>query len=120
MAVHNTDGDGRAEHFALPDAPLSVLTETSPAGVRILAVGEVDIASVGELEAAVQAAQDGAAATIVLDMSAVTFLDSMGIRALFEVATQSRQNGNRLSLIASPEVDRVIDLCGLREHLPLV
>jgi anti-sigma B factor antagonist len=96
-----------------------VMTETAPGGLRVMVRGEVDIASVGAVVAELRAAEAGDAASIVLDLSGVSFLDSMGISAVVRGALRSRADGDRLRVVTSPAVDRVIDLCGLHGRLPL-
>lgn len=97
----------------------AVTTEAAAAGgVRVRVRGEVDIASVGALVSELHAAEAGDATSIVLDLSAVSFLDSTGLSAIVRSALRSRADGDRLRLVTSPAVDRVIDLCGLRGRLP--
>ena len=98
---------------------LRVVTEASPQALRVLAEGEVDIASVDELTAALLAAEQTDVPQIVLDLSGVTFLDSAGVLMLLQANTRSRAKGERLRVLTSPAVDRVIDLCQLRDKLPL-
>lgn len=101
------------------DLLLSVVTESSPEGVRVVARGEVDLATVGYLTDAVLAAEDSDAANIVLDLSGVTFIDSTGLRHLLEAEARSRTNGKRLSVTPSPAVETLIDLSGTRHELTL-
>ena len=96
-----------------------VMTETAADGLRVLVRGEVDIDTVGAMVMELRAAEAGDATSIVLDLSGVSFLDSIGVSAIVRGALRSRANGDRLRVVTSPAVDRVIDLCGLRERLPL-
>ena len=98
---------------------LPVMTETAAGGLRVTVRGEVDIDSVGAMISELQAAEAGDATSIVLDLSGVSFLDSMGVSAIVRGALRSRAHGDRLSVVTSPAVDRVIDLCGLRGRIPL-
>ena len=98
--------------------PLSITTDASADAWRVVAAGELDIAGVPGLEAAIAAAHDAGARQIVLDLSQVTFVDSSGIRVLVDAAARDHGDG-RLTIVSSPAVDRVIELSGLREHLPL-
>jgi len=57
----------------------------------------------------------------VIDLSGLTFLDSVGIRLLVEADARSRSNGSRLQLIpGGDQVHRILQLCGLEESLPFV
>ncbi len=100
-------------------SPLRVQTESRPGSLRLLVHGEIDIATVGDLVAGLEVAEASDARSIVLDLSQVSFLDSTGLSALVRGALRSSENGNRLSVVSSPAVDRVVDLCGLRDRLPL-
>jgi len=98
---------------------LEVVTEPSPDGVRVLARGELDLHTAGEVTAALAKAEAGDPGAVVLDLSGVTFIDSTGLRLIVAASVRSSQNGARMSIVPSPAVDRVIDLCGIRGQLPL-
>ncbi len=79
--------------------------------------GEIDVASAPELENAlgIVPAESG---TVVVDLSAVTFMDSTGLGVL--VAAWNRYNSQepvgRLALVVStPEVERLLEVTGLAE-----
>ena len=97
-----------------------VMTEAAPGGLRVRVRGEVDIDTVGAMITELQAAEAGDATSIVLDLSGVSFLDSTGVSAIVRGALRSRAQGDRLRVVTSPAVDRVLDLCGLRGRLPIV
>jgi anti-sigma B factor antagonist len=83
--------------------------------------GELDLASVHKLISALALAERSAASRIVLDLTAVDFIDARGLRALVQAANRSRVDGDRLRIRKSPGVvTRVIDLTSLGERLPLV
>lgn len=85
---------------------------------RLAPVGELDIATVPLLEAAFDDVERGDAAMIVLDLSGITFIDSTGIQLLLRM--NERCNGAaRLEILASPAVERLLDITGLRDQLPL-
>ncbi len=86
---------------------------------RVVAEGEIDLDAAPELRAALGVAERGAAPAVVLDLSQVTFIDSSGIGVLVEAAQRADADGHRLSIIAGPAVDRVIEIAGLRDRLPL-
>jgi anti-sigma B factor antagonist len=99
------------------------LTESFPianervGGVHRLAPsGELDIATVPLLEAAFDAADAGEPERLTVDLSAITFIDSTGIQLLLRM---NERAGNRLELVSSPAVDRLLDLTGLRDQLPI-
>ena len=98
--------------------PFTVTTVAGIDACRVQVAGEVDIETVPQLQ---QALEDAAAsASVVLDLTAVTFIDSSGVRVLVEFAQRNEDGPERFSIVSSPPVDRVIDVTGLRDRLPLV
>jgi anti-anti-sigma factor len=95
-----------------------ITTESNPAGHRIAPAGELDIATVPLLEAAFEAVAATAVARIVLDLSEITFIDSTGIQLLLKFS--ERCNGaERLEIVPSVSIERLLDITGLRDQLPL-
>jgi anti-anti-sigma factor len=83
----------------------------------LVVAGELDIAGARTLVDAVRAAAGAAVsgATIVLDLSALTFMDLMGLRALREAGEGVVRDGRRLvarGLGGAPA--RLLDLLGER------
>jgi anti-sigma B factor antagonist len=87
-----------------------------PGEPRVVIVrGEVDLATAPELEACVQEAFAGASA-VVLDLEALTFIDSSGLRVLVALSNGARAGGARLHLRNVPRhAQRVLDLTGLAD-----
>ena len=89
------------------------ITRSSRAGVTVLRLeGELDLASAPELSSAVQQACTGAAQPVVLDMAAVGFFDSTGVRTLLEA--QHLAGCDLVLMAPSTAVTRVLDLTRLR------
>jgi anti-sigma B factor antagonist len=98
---------------------LEVSTEPSPDGMRVLARGELDMHTAGDITDALATVEAEHPAAVVLDLSGITFIDSTGLRVIVAASVDSSRNGRHLSILPSPAVDRVIDLCDVREQLPL-
>jgi anti-anti-sigma factor len=82
---------------------------------------EVDIAAVRVLKAAVQDAfSETGCETLVVDLSAVSFIETTAIGVLFRAYRQSARDRTRLVVIPSvaPAVQRTIALCNLGGLLP--
>ena len=93
------------------------LTVTSDAsGTTIRVRGECDIATAAQVGEALSAAAGQPGDRIMLDLSDVTFMDSSGLAVLVEHARLSMQDGDRLRLTMSPDVESLLDLSGLRAH----
>ena len=100
--------------------PLSITSEQSGGTRRVAAVGELDIATVDSLRHALFDIDDGAQ-TIVLDLSGLSFIDSTGLRLLLDLNERYGGDADRLRVIAgSPAVERLLDIVGLRDQLPLI
>jgi len=97
--------------------PLVVQIDQASSVLRLVVSGELDIATVPDLEAAFDQALASDPQSIEVDLSQVTFIDSTGIRLLLLI---SERGDGRVGLIAGAQVDRVIEITGMRSRLPLV
>jgi anti-anti-sigma factor len=83
--------------------------------VAVVAVGELDLASVDELERAVAELRLAGFASIVLDLHQVEFIDSTGLRMLITLRNEAERNGSSLSVVAPPPTTgRIFDITGTR------
>lgn len=81
--------------------------------------GELDLATAGELAAALSAAL--AAGDVVLDLSAVSFMDSAGVRSLNSALRETAEQGRRLTVRPDmqPIVSQVLELTGMMQLLQI-
>ncbi len=101
--------------------PLSISSERQGDTFRVAPEGELDIATAGRLERELAAVAASDAATIVLDLSGLTFIDSTGLRVVLDFNDRCGGENGRLRVIAgTPAVDRLLDIVGLRDRLPLI
>jgi len=103
---------GLTESFA-------IASERNAQAHRLAPSGELDIATVPLLESAFDAVEQGDASKIVIDLSGITFIDSTGIQLLLRMNERCNGSG-RLEIVASQPVERLLDITGLRDELPLV
>ena len=100
---------------------LSIVSERRESSHYVAPSGELDIATVDVLERALLEAEQTDAEMIVLDLSGLTFIDSTGLRLVLDVNERCGGTADRLRVIAgSPAVERLLDIVGLRERLPLI
>lgn len=100
---------------------LSLRSERRGDSYHVAPAGELDIATAEMLEHALRAAQESDAQTIVLDLSGLSFMDSTGLRVLLDFNERCGGETGRLRVIAgAPAVERLLDIVGLRERLPLI
>jgi anti-anti-sigma factor len=87
--------------------------------VTIALGGELDIATLAELEAAVPAMAPGE--LLVLDLRDLLFLDSSSIHVLMRLDVASRAEGWTLVAVrARPDVQRVLDICHVSDRIRTV
>jgi anti-sigma B factor antagonist len=96
---------------------LDVITEADESRTLLRATGSIDIASRERLGAAVRAALAADTTALVIDLSAVTFIDSTGIGTLVDAASQSADAGATFRIEApSRPVARILEVSGLADH----
>jgi anti-sigma B factor antagonist len=90
---------------------------------RLLQVsGELDVATVGQLRAAVQSAFAQHPPTLLVDLTDTRFIDSTGCRELVRCAKAGEADGVAVEVVAPPvnwRVRRVIDLVQLSALVPV-
>ena len=74
--------------------------------------GDLDFGAAPQLEATLQVAQLNAS-KVVLDLRALSFIDSGGARVIANAAARARPDGRRLMVVrGSREVERLLTLTG--------
>jgi anti-sigma B factor antagonist len=101
---------------------LDVVSRTTGDTVVVSVSGEVDYTGIGSLAGALADGQS-AAAVVVLDLSGVEFIDSMGIGVMLEAHRRAQTQGTQFRVVPGSAVERVITAAGLdgrlvMEHLP--
>jgi anti-sigma B factor antagonist len=83
--------------------------------------GELDLASAVKLEDELKHLEASSPAVIVLDLQALSFMDSSGLRAVLAADSRAREDGRRLVLVRGDErVQRVLRITRLDERLEIV
>ena len=89
--------------------------------VRVIPVGELDLATRAVLEPAIDELLRSGVDRLILDLRRLSFLDSSGLRLVLEIHSAARGGGFELQLIpAGPQVQRIFELTGTRDALPFV
>jgi anti-anti-sigma factor len=97
-----------------------VATEIGAATARVALSGRLDIAG-AEVIALPMATLAGAKQNLIIDMSGVTFIASIGIRHLVSAAkTVARRSGRLVLLSPNTAVVEVLTSSGLSNLLPIV
>jgi anti-anti-sigma factor len=99
------------------------ITQTEDgAGVTLAIEGELDMRSSGQLAGRVAEVIENGASELTLDLRALGFMDSSGLRQLIEFYDRSREEGWRLKLLM-PEQEAaalVLRATGADKALPFV
>lgn len=83
--------------------------------------GEIDASNASEVGGEIEAMLDEASA-LVIDLSGTEYLDSAGIRMLFEIRAQLEQSGTPLCIAVPAEspTRQVLDLTEVHQVIPVV
>jgi anti-sigma B factor antagonist len=119
-------------------APFRVDVRPERDVVRVTAIGELDLATVAQLQTQIRELREAGFAHVVLDLRQLTFMDSSGVALILAEDRFARLNGQNFSLISgTPAIQRVLTLCAgddaprlcsnsapqcstLREHKPVL
>jgi anti-sigma B factor antagonist len=95
------------------------LLDTDNGVTRVLLTGRIDIGNAHEIDLPM-AVVGGSRKAVVIDMSGVEFIASMGLRSLISCAKAVHRKGGKISVIAPPSgvIETVITM-GLHEVIPL-
>jgi anti-sigma B factor antagonist len=90
-------------------------------GVTVTIDGELDVSNVSTVQSAVVAAMRGGARELVLDLTAVTYVDSSTIAMVVTFASEMTMKRGRLTLVAPShgQVRRVLHYAGVADQLEL-
>ena len=101
--------------------PFAVRIVRERGAARLVPTGELDVATVPDLEAAFgEAFSDVTVEMIVVDLTQLDFMDSTGINLLMRM-NEACRHVDRLRIInGAPSVVRVLDLTGVRSQLPII
>jgi anti-sigma B factor antagonist len=88
---------------------------------RFTPIGELDLATAPLLEGAFDAVlTDDGVEMIVVDLTELSFIDSSGIRLLIWMHGACADVDRLRVINGSRAVERVLDLTGVRAHLPII
>lgn len=88
-----------------------------PDGSVVAPRGELDVATQGELRAALE--RQAARGAVTLDLSGLLFLDSSGLRLILETAAAAQRDGFAFAVLpGSPSVQRLFEIAGVIELVP--
>jgi anti-anti-sigma factor len=102
-------------------SPFEVTVEERGGAVHALLRGELDISTAPRLEETLARVEAESPPLLVIDLSALTFMDSTGLRLLIGADGRAQDDGRRVVLVQGNElVHRVMRLTRLDERLEIV
>lgn len=115
MSTADSEALFRAADFSLADAPLE-------GGGTVLTVsGELDVATAPALRERLHALADARPCRLVLDLQAVSFMDSTALAVFIGAKTRIGDDGRMALVIARDSYARlIVDVVGLAEVLDVV
>jgi|SRR5919198_4210203 anti-anti-sigma factor len=101
--------------------PMSQLRMSIDGDVVIATVaGEIDMSNAAELAGAIRTRVSNQTLGLVLDLTAVTYLDSAAIHAIFELREQLSHRGQELRLVFPPPgAALALTLAGVPDVIPV-
>ena len=92
---------------------MGVVTQREGATTTVVCDGELDVQTCPEFDTALTDALDDDSRTVVLDLRALAFLDSTGLRSILRARTRARGDGKRFELLRpAGSAQRVLDISG--------
>ena len=83
--------------------------------------GEFDLCAVESASRAFAEAEALSPESILVDLSALSFMDSSGLHWIVEAHESAERRGSRVSLVAAPPtVQRIFEITGVEKHLVFV
>ena len=88
--------------------------------VVVVPRGELDMATVGAVEQELRRQLDSGCRKLVLDLGGLSFMDSTGLHLVARWSAEASRDGFAFQLEPGPPaVQRVFELAGMTEELPL-
>lgn len=101
--------------------PLRVDHDQTPDAHVIRLVGEMDLSNVDEVRRALMTAIEGEDPRVIVDLSELEFIDSLGISVLLEAQAASRRDSDRLAFRGTHAgIARVLEMTRVTEQLNFI
>jgi anti-anti-sigma factor len=81
----------------------------------------LDLSWVEALEDEMRRVEQTSVGRIIVDLSALEFMDSTGLRAMLQIDARSRANGERAAFLRGGRgIQRLLELTGMDGRLPIL
>jgi len=101
---------------------MSIEFEDSSTGIRLIKIaGRLDIQGAGEIETRFAALAATEGRRLIVDLTAVSFLASIGIRSIISNAKAQQQRGGKMVLFVgdNASVTKTLELTGIDSLVPM-
>lgn len=89
--------------------------------VSLAVSGEIDLATVDQLEKDLKACLDTGSGNLVVDLTGADFMDSAGLRCLVMADRSYRESGRQFALVVTNgPISRLIELSGVEATIDIV
>jgi anti-sigma B factor antagonist len=95
------DDGSNASSLDMRGKPADIKSKRDGDSVIVAVAGEIDLSTADQLDGAIREAEETETKRIVVDLSALSFVDSTGLCVLLEAIKRTRRDGNRLSFVPS-------------------
>jgi anti-sigma B factor antagonist len=96
-------------------------TKVDGSWVSLAVSGEIDLATVDQLEKEVKDSLEVDSGNLAVDLTSANFMDSTGLRALVMADRSFRDSGRKFALvIANGPISRLIELSGIESTMTVV
>ena len=104
---------------AKADGSFSISSRRLEDGILVALAGDVDLATAPVVDDELRRAEESES-LILLDLGAVSFMDSTGLRTVISADQRLRERGGSLRILHVPsQVTRLFDLVGISQHLTI-
>ena len=99
---------------------LEIESHSRPASYCISLIGELDGRGCSAVDLELERCRAAGATRIVIDLTEVDFIDSSGIALLLAAMRDAQKASHQLRMVPSrsEDVQRLVELCGLRDAMP--
>ena len=105
----------------MSDDEFKIDVEREPGVARVRPAGELDMATVAQLDRQLSELRAAGMGRVVLDLRGLTFMDSTGLSVLLRWARDAAQDGFDFGVVRTDgPVNRLFELAGVEHHLPFV
>ncbi len=102
------------------DQPFGIVESDEDGALQIAVSGEVDVATAPTLREHFYAAVDRGREVVVVNLSAVTFIDSTALGVLIGTQERGAEQGTQLRIILKePRIVKIFEITGLTERFSI-